>query len=98
MYHLPSGSSPSAFKAGQKIKARVIYDVAGSSPPQFALSMNEHVVSLDVKRRKAEDENAIHDSFPIGTVLQSVKVKRVESERGLVVSVEEGIDGFVHVR
>lgn len=98
LYHLPSGSSPSDFKIGKKVKARILYDVVGASPPQFSLSLKEHVVALAAKKRKIEEEHSIQESFPVGTILQSVAVKRVEPERGLVVSVEEGVDGFVHVR
>ncbi|KAH8119935.1 hypothetical protein DFH11DRAFT_1557375 [Phellopilus nigrolimitatus] len=97
MYHMASGLSQSDFKVGKKVKARILYDVVGTSPPQFALSLKEHVVSLDVKKRKMEDGQTIQESFPIGTILQTVKVKRVEPERGLIVSVEDGVDGFVHI-
>lgn len=95
-YHLPSLSSK--YKVGQKLKARVLYDVVGSSPPQFALSLNPHVIALQPKRRSSEDNQLIQDAFPIGTILESVKVKRVEQERGLVVSVDDSVEGFVHVR
>ncbi|KAL5533988.1 hypothetical protein ACEPAG_448 [Sanghuangporus baumii] len=97
LYHLSSGSSPSDFKVGKKIKARILYNVAGSSPPQFALSLNEHVISLDSIRRKTENRRSIQESFPIGTIVESVEVKRVEPERGLVVAVEAGVGGFVHI-
>ncbi|KAL5495001.1 RRP5 [Sanghuangporus weigelae] len=97
LYHLSSGSSPSDFKVGKKIKARILYNVAGSSPPQFALSLNEHVISLDSIRRKTENQRSIQEGFPIGTVVESVEVKRVEPERGLVVAVEAGVGGFVHI-
>lgn len=97
LYHLPSTSSPSDFKVGKKVKARVLYDVVGSSPPQFALSLKEHVVALDARKRNTESGQTVQESFPVGTVVRSAKVKRVEPERGLVVAVEEGVDGFVHV-
>ncbi|KAL5519222.1 RRP5 [Sanghuangporus vaninii] len=97
LYHLSSGSSPSDFNVGKKIKARILYNVAGSSPPQFALSLNEHVISLDSIRRKTENQRSIQESFPIGTIVESVEVKRVEPERGLVVAVEAGVGGFVHI-
>lgn len=97
LYHIPSGSSPSDFKVGKKIKARILYNVAGTSPPQFALSLKDHVISLDSNRRKTDVHCSAQEGFPVGKVLDSVKVKRVEPERGLVVSVEEGLEGFVHV-
>ena len=94
-YHLPS--HPSKYKAGQKLKARILYDVMGASPPQFALSLNPHVIKLVPKKRSQKDDQQIQEAFPVGTTLQSVKVKRVEPERGLVVSVDENVEGFVHV-
>ncbi|KAI5124164.1 hypothetical protein M0805_000972 [Coniferiporia weirii] len=97
LYHLPSGSSLSDFGVGKKVKARILYDIVGTSPRQFVLSLKEHILSLDIKRRKSENGQTIQEHFPIGTTLQSVKVKRVEAERGLVVSVEDGLDGFVHI-
>lgn len=80
------------------MRARILYDVTGTTPPQFALSLNEHLISLEPKKRKTEENQSLIDAFPVGTILQSVKVTRVEPERGLQVSIEEGVDGFVHVR
>lgn len=97
LYHLPVGSSPSEFKLGKKIKARILYNVAGTSPPQFALSLKEHVIDLDVKRATTEGNLPIPEQYPVGTSLPSITVKRVEPERGLIVSIEEGVDGFVHI-
>ncbi|EJD03698.1 uncharacterized protein FOMMEDRAFT_139869 [Fomitiporia mediterranea MF3/22] len=97
LYHLPSSTSASEFKVGKKLKARILYDVAGTSPPRFALSLKEHVLTLDAKKRSAESGQSVQESFPVGTMLKSVKVKRVEPERGLVVGVEEDLEGFVHI-
>ena len=98
-FHLPRGDVESNFKVGQKIKARVLYDVTGSTPPRFSLSLAEHVVSLTWKATGSEVDGKIpmQESYPIGTILDAVKVIQVESERGLVVEVFPGVEGFVHV-
>lgn len=96
--HLHSGRK---YKIGQKVKARVLYDVSGTTPSKFALSLADHIVSLDVKRARSVensvDRPALQDSYPIGTILEEVKVTNVESERGLIMEVMPGVEGFVHV-
>ena len=96
LYHLPRNLDPGDFKEGSKLQVRVLYDVPGTSPPQYALSANEHIVGL--RSEKENDSMNIPNRYPIGTILPSVKVKRVEAERGIVVNIDEGPDGFVHVR
>lgn len=83
------------FKIGQKVKARILYEIAGSSPPKFSVSLLDHVVNLKVKL--STDDAGIHLEYPIGTILDAVTVKRVEPERGLVVEVQPHIDGFIHI-
>lgn len=95
LYHFPD--SKRDVKVGGKIKARILYEVAGSTPPQFALSLCEHVLNLEPRKILSGGET-VEDAYPTGTHLSSVKVKRVESERGVLVEVSEGVDGFVHVR
>ncbi|THH28303.1 hypothetical protein EUX98_g5889 [Antrodiella citrinella] len=88
------------YQIGQKVKARILYDIAGSSPPKFALSLAEHVVSLRSKTVPGTDGSEgvpIQDAYPIGAVLEAVKVSRVEAERGLIVEVGPGVDAFVHI-
>ncbi|KAH9947721.1 hypothetical protein B0H21DRAFT_852620 [Amylocystis lapponica] len=66
--------------------------ISPSSPPRFALSLADHVLKLDVKsitKAKAESRSR--------TVLDAVRVTRVETERGLVVEVSPGVEGFVHI-
>ncbi|KAJ3550610.1 hypothetical protein NM688_g5035 [Phlebia brevispora] len=100
-FHLPAGDVEENFKVGQKVKARVLYDITPSTPPRFALSLAAHILSLTSKpANEPEDGNdstVLHDGFPIGTVLDSAKVIRVESERGLTVSLANGLEGFVHI-
>jgi rRNA biogenesis protein RRP5 len=100
-FHLPPGDPEDNFKLGQKLKARILYQVVGASPPRFALSLAPHVLSLTAKH--LADENgegaglSVQESFPIGTILESAKVTKVESERGLIVQVGKALEGFVHV-
>ena len=95
LYQIPQGDT-SAFSPGKKVKTRVLYEIAGSSPPQFALSICDHVVSLKAKTSTGGKES-LEDAFAVGTQLPSVKVKRIESERGLYVEVQSDVYGFVHV-
>jgi rRNA biogenesis protein RRP5 len=92
----------SSYKIGKKIKARILYHYSSSSPPKFALALTEHVVNLRVRQSRDKDEEIektadIQDAYPIGTLLEAVKVLRIEPERGLIVEVELGLEGFVHV-
>ena len=100
-YHLPPGDTVDNFKAGKKIKARVLYEIPGTSPPRFSLSLASHVIALEQRSVSAGDGDGnntnIDEAYPVGTTLDSVKIVRVEPERGLLVDVQEGIQGFVHV-
>lgn len=100
-FHLRPGPIEDNYKIGQKVKARVLYDVDPSTftAPRFALSLADHVVSLTSKRvGDAEDaQSSVQEAFSIGTAVEAVKVLRVESERGLIVEVSSGLEGFVHV-
>ncbi|KAI9444728.1 nucleic acid-binding protein [Lactarius indigo] len=100
-YHLPPGDPVDNFKAGKKIKARVLYEIPGTSPPRFSLSLASHLIALEQKSVNAgggdEDTINIDEAYPVGTTLDSVKIVRVEPERGLLVDVQKGIRGFVHI-
>ncbi|KAH9898165.1 U3 snoRNP-associated protein Rrp5 [Cubamyces lactineus] len=97
-FHLPPGDPEDHYKVGQKVKARILYDISPSSPPRFALSLADHIVNYDTKS-VASDTAAtdLREAYPVGTILEAVKVVRVESERGLVVEVGSGVEGFVHI-
>lgn len=69
--------------------------MVATEPRRFALSLLPHIVSLDVPLLK--DNQAVQEAFSIGSTLEAVKVTRVEAERGLVVEVQDGIRGYVHV-
>ena len=99
-YHLPPGDPTENFKAGKKVKARVLYEIPGTSPPRFALSLANHIVSLEQKSIGAGGEGeatGIDEAYPIGTTLDTVKIVKVEAERGLLVDVQDNLQGFVHV-
>ena len=98
--HLPNEGS--SYNIGKKIKARILYHYSSSSPPKFALALTEHVVNLRVRQSRDQDEEVkktmdIQDTYPVGTLLEAVKILRIEPERGLIVEVELGLEGFVHV-
>ena len=98
LVHLHPGKT---HKIGQKVKARVLYDISGTTPPKFALALADHIVSLDVRRAKGAPNSNIRpilqEAYPVGTILNEVKVTNVEPERGLILEVEPGVEGFVHV-
>ena len=99
-YHLPPGEPTDNFKAGKKLKARVLYEIPGTSPPRFALSLADHIISLEQKSISAEGDGeltSIEEAYPVGTTLDAVKIVKVEAERGLLADLQEGIQGFVHV-
>ena len=99
-YHLSPGDPTDNFKAGKKVKARVLYEVPGTSPPRFALSLASHIISLERKSISAgegEDVTNLEEAYPIGTILEAAKIVRVEAERGVLVEVQDGVQGFVHV-
>ena len=97
---LHMGKDASAYKIGKKIKARILYDYS-SSPPKFALTLMDHALKLGPSLIPANDSAekglTVKDAYPVGTVLDSVKVLRVEPERGVIVEVTPGVEGFVHV-
>jgi len=65
-----------------------------SDPRKFGLSLIPHVLNLEAQQLK---EQALPDAFPVGTILESVKVVKVETERGLVVEIQDDVLGYVHV-
>ena len=95
-FHLSADAS--SYKVGKKLKARVLYS-HGASPPRFALSLKDHIIGLDTKYVQTDNASTFSDiqvAYPVGTILESVKVLRTEPERGLVVGVQPGLEGFVH--
>ncbi|KIL00557.1 hypothetical protein PAXRUDRAFT_821549 [Paxillus rubicundulus Ve08.2h10] len=95
-YHLPNVHG--SLKMGQKVRARVLYDLPGSTPPRFAVTLSDHHLGLHTKYiSKGQEGSPFHTSFPVGTILGAVKVKRVETERGLLVELQPNLEGFIHI-
>jgi rRNA biogenesis protein RRP5 len=95
-FHLPEKSQ----RPGRKLKSRVLY-VVQSTPPKLALSLVEHILDLvpcKTKTGSGDPGAYIQEAYPVGTLLEAVKVVRVESERGLIVEVAPHLQGYVHVR
>ncbi|CAE6455083.1 unnamed protein product [Rhizoctonia solani] len=112
LFHLPGGADSA--KEGDKVKARILWDIPGSSPPRFALSLLPHIIRLapasaqptpikESKKSKkkaepaSEDAPTLREAYPVGMILEAVKVARVESEWGLVCEVTNGVGAFVHI-
>ncbi|KAJ4002507.1 hypothetical protein F5050DRAFT_1802449 [Lentinula boryana] len=98
-FHLPRKMTEKSHKVGKKVKARVLYYLP-STPPKLALSLNEHVVNLtsrDVQLKGSDELRPMQEVYPVGTVINDVKVIRVEPEHGLTVQLDSGADGFVHI-
>ncbi|EKM61289.1 uncharacterized protein PHACADRAFT_168722 [Phanerochaete carnosa HHB-10118-sp] len=99
-FHLPPGDVEENFKVGQKVKARILYDIAPSTPSRFALSLADHVVSMTDKSVDVSEDakqTSLHEAFTIGVPVDPMKVIRVEPERGLIVEVTPTVEGFVHI-
>ncbi len=92
--HLPRHMTEKSHKIGKKINARVLYEFS-TSPPKFALALNEHILELGPCKPKSG--TTLQQLYPIGKILSEVKVLRIESERGVDVEVEPGLEGFAHV-
>ncbi|KAF5352778.1 hypothetical protein D9756_006044 [Leucocoprinus leucothites] len=96
LFHLPKNPEK-PFKVGKKVRARILYNYS-TSPPKFALALSEYVIHLRPRLvSSGEGENTLQEAYPIGTVLDGVKVLRVEKERGLIVEVGNEQEGFVHI-
>ncbi|KAK7059164.1 rRNA biogenesis protein rrp5 [Paramarasmius palmivorus] len=96
--HLPRQIPEKGFKVGKKLKARVLYDFS-TSPPRLALSLNEHIVKLDVRRvgDNKGDLPSLPEAYPVGMIVENAKVTRLEPERGLFIETDNGVEGFVHI-
>ncbi|KAF8222115.1 hypothetical protein L208DRAFT_1324246 [Tricholoma matsutake] len=90
---------PSEYKVGKKVKGRVLYDFS-STPPRFALALADHVIALRSRRIKALNESedqTLQAIYPVGKIVEEAKVVRLEAERGILVEIEPGFEGFVHI-
>ena len=94
LHHIPTRDPSEKYKIGQKVKARVLYELPATSPPKFALSLADHVLTLQTKQAEGSH---ISELYPIGTTLDSAKVVSVEGDHGVTMEVTPDVTGFVHV-
>lgn len=103
LFHLNGLNPETDFKVGQKIKARVLWDSIGSTPKIFSLSLASHILQMGVARVDAEEGvqgDELVDRFPVGRVLEQVRVVRMDDEWGLTCEIldgEDSVPAFVHV-
>lgn len=86
-------------KIGKKVKARIICTFAAATPRKLGVSLLDHVMTLTPQ--KTERSERLHnptDILPVSTILEEVKVKRVEDGVGLFVDLGvNDVLGFVHI-
>ncbi|KAE9388874.1 hypothetical protein BT96DRAFT_1072340 [Gymnopus androsaceus JB14] len=98
-FHLPHKMTEKSHKVGKKVKARALHYLP-STPPKLALSLNEHVIGLTnckVQPKTSDKPLTLQEAYATGTLVNDVKILRVEAERGLTVRLDSEIDGFVHI-
>lgn len=95
LHHIPTRDPSEKYRVGQKVKARVLYELPATSPPKFALSLADHVLTLGTKQAEGSH---ISELYPIGTTLDGAKVIGVEGDHGVTMEVTPDVTGFVHVR
>ncbi|KAK9371051.1 hypothetical protein V1509DRAFT_615635 [Lipomyces kononenkoae] len=89
------------YKAGQKIKARVISYLPSADEKKLRLSLLPHVVALSATSATNDVSASMTlplDSLPVGHVIRDAKIKFVEPSVG--VFLETGIEhvlGFAHI-
>lgn len=87
------------YKIGSKVKGRVICTFPNSQPPKLGVSLLDHVMTLSPQQglSNSESKNPL-DILPLSSVIEGVKVKKVEPGMGLFVDVGvRGVAGFVHI-
>ncbi|PFH54835.1 hypothetical protein AMATHDRAFT_72594 [Amanita thiersii Skay4041] len=98
-FHLHQCQTEKVYKVGKKVKARILYNY-GTSPPKYALALTQHILELGSRTVKGQDNSPpknFEEAYPIGTVLEAVKVLRVAADWGIIVEVQPGLEGFVHM-
>lgn len=99
LFHLNGQDPENDFKVGQKVKARVLWDSIGSTPKKFSLSLSKHVLEMSVAKVPGEDKQ-LEQAFPVGRIIEQVKIVRMDDEWGLTCEVQEDdavVSAFVHV-
>lgn len=92
---------PSKLPIGKKLRARILWDIPGTEPYQFALSTLDHIVKLNSRSlaQGGEDSptSSVEETYPVGTILDDVRVCRVDADRSLFLEVQKGLEAVVHV-
>ena len=86
----------SSYKVSAKVDARILWDIPETDPRQIGLSILAHVLSLTPSKVQG-DEEKLEDGYPVGAILEGLKVVRVEADRGVVVAIGDKPIGFTHV-
>lgn len=100
--HLPlTNDVSSTYKVGQKIKFRTLFCTFNTERKVVGGSLLPHILELDapVLANNNRATEYVGDLYPYGTVIDEVKVARVNTHGGVYVSIAslEGVTGFVHV-
>lgn len=87
------------YKAGKKLKARIICTFPTVEEKKFGISLLDHVVSLtSITAKSTTGAVAITEALPISTILEEARVVQVKHGVGLFVDVGvKGVQGFVHI-
>ncbi|KAL8715383.1 MAG: hypothetical protein Q9220_000716 [cf. Caloplaca sp. 1 TL-2023] len=91
----------SRHSAGNKIKGRIICTFPDAEPRKLGVSLLDHVTSLHehpLSTNPESKETTPIEVLPLSTIIDGVKVVKVEPNVGLFVDVGvKGIRGFVHI-
>ena len=102
LVHSGASSSGKPFEqryaVGSKVKGRIICTFSGTSEKRLGISLLGHIMSFALLiANKANNQDPL-DMLPISTIVDKVKVTKVEPALGLFVDLGiEGPQGFVHI-
>jgi rRNA biogenesis protein RRP5 len=87
------------YKAGSRLKARIICTFPAAKNPKLGISILPHVLSLAPKTVQKDDKPVLPlTALPSSAFVETCTVRKVEGEIGLYVDVGiEGVPGFVHI-
>ena len=88
------------YTVGSKVKGRVICTFPSSTQKKIGISLLDHVICLRSKLATApsEQQTLPTEILPLSTIIDEVKVTKVEPSLGLFVDIGvKGVRGFVHI-
>ncbi|KAH8910006.1 nucleic acid-binding protein [Coniochaeta sp. PMI_546] len=87
------------YKAGSRLKARIICTFPAAKNPKLGISVLPHVLSLVPKTAEVDGKPVVPlTALPNSAYVETCTVQKVEPEIGLYVDVGiEGVPGFVHI-